>query len=52
MRKIEPVAAYVPYMVVPGNHEDFFDFTPYKNRFAIMPWEDRYKTNQLTLLND
>eukprot|EP01102_Stenamoeba_stenopodia_P008659 TRINITY_DN2516_c0_g2_i1.p1 TRINITY_DN2516_c0_g2~~TRINITY_DN2516_c0_g2_i1.p1 ORF type:complete len:532 (+),score=131.78 TRINITY_DN2516_c0_g2_i1:125-1720(+) len=40
MRKIETVAAYVPYMVVPGNHEDFFDFTPYKNRFTIMPWED------------
>lgn len=22
MRQIEPVAAYVPYMVVPGNHEE------------------------------
>eukprot|EP00003_Mantamonas_plastica_P030304 TRINITY_DN745_c0_g1_i13.p1 TRINITY_DN745_c0_g1~~TRINITY_DN745_c0_g1_i13.p1 ORF type:complete len:306 (-),score=92.88 TRINITY_DN745_c0_g1_i13:21-938(-) len=37
-RKIEPIAGYVPYMVCPGNHESFEDFSAYKARFA-MPWQ-------------
>ena len=35
MRKIEPVAARVPYMTTPGNHEFWFNFTAYKMRFAM-----------------
>ena len=35
LRKIERVAARVPYMVTPGNHEVWFNFTAYKKRFAM-----------------
>eukprot|EP00163_Fabomonas_tropica_P001030 TRINITY_DN10778_c0_g2_i2.p1 TRINITY_DN10778_c0_g2~~TRINITY_DN10778_c0_g2_i2.p1 ORF type:complete len:605 (-),score=104.81 TRINITY_DN10778_c0_g2_i2:139-1953(-) len=35
MRKIQPIAAYIPYMVIPGNHETFFNFTAYDTRFAM-----------------
>lgn len=39
MRKIEPIAAYVPYMVIVGNHEfDCHGFTHYNYRFA-MPYD-------------
>lgn len=44
MRKIEPVAAQVPYMVSPGNHEFYFNFSAYKHRF-YMP--DRGANNGL-----
>jgi len=40
MRLIEPIAAYVPYMVLPGNHEFWFDFASYRNRFR-MPGGDK-----------
>lgn len=33
MRVLEPVAAYVPYMTAPGNHECQFNFASYRNRF-------------------
>jgi hypothetical protein len=36
MRKIETIAARVPYMVTPGNHEFWFNFSAYKHRF-VMP---------------
>ncbi|XP_006813910.2 uncharacterized protein LOC102800613 [Saccoglossus kowalevskii] len=32
---IQPFAAYVPYMVGPGNHEAQFDFAAYKNWFTM-----------------
>ncbi|KAJ2944066.1 hypothetical protein O0L34_g8405 [Tuta absoluta] len=35
MRMIEPVAANVPYMTTPGNHEDRYNFSHYKNRFTM-----------------
>jgi acid phosphatase type 7 len=34
-RRIEPIAAYVPYMVTPGNHEFWYNFTSYKHRFYL-----------------
>ncbi|CAB3397168.1 unnamed protein product [Caenorhabditis bovis] len=34
-RQIEPVAAYIPYMVSVGNHESFNNFTHYVNRFSM-----------------
>ena len=42
MRQIEPVAAYVPYMTCPGNHEYYEDYnmSSYKAHFS-MP-EERY----------
>ncbi|CEF68460.1 Iron/zinc purple acid phosphatase-like protein [Strongyloides ratti] len=40
MRKIEPIAAYAPYMVIVGNHEfDCTGFTHYNYRF-IMPLDN------------
>jgi hypothetical protein len=35
MRKIETVAARVPYQVTPGNHEMWFNFSAYKHRFTM-----------------
>lgn len=35
MRQIEPIAAYVPYMVSPGNHEEKYNFSNYKSRFSM-----------------
>ncbi|RZF35571.1 hypothetical protein LSTR_LSTR005099 [Laodelphax striatellus] len=35
MKQIEPVAAYVPYMTVPGNHEEKYNFSHYKARFSM-----------------
>uniref|UniRef100_A0A7E4ZQ38 Purple acid phosphatase n=1 Tax=Panagrellus redivivus TaxID=6233 RepID=A0A7E4ZQ38_PANRE len=35
MRQIEPSAAYVPYMTVPGNHEYAYNFSHYVNRFTM-----------------
>lgn len=35
MRQIEPIAAYLPYMTCPGNHEQKSNFSHYKNRFTM-----------------
>uniref|UniRef100_A0A146LGJ9 Purple acid phosphatase n=1 Tax=Lygus hesperus TaxID=30085 RepID=A0A146LGJ9_LYGHE len=35
MRMIEPIAAHVPYMVCPGNHEKEYNFSHYRNRFTM-----------------
>ncbi|KAM7349002.1 acid phosphatase type 7 isoform 2-T2 [Cochliomyia hominivorax] len=35
MRQIETIAAYVPYMVVPGNHEVAYNFSNYRARFSM-----------------
>jgi len=34
-RRIERIAARVPYMVAPGNHEFWYNFTSYKHRFFL-----------------
>ena len=39
LRDIEPIAAYVPYMVSAGNHERAYNFSHYKARF-LMPFGD------------
>jgi hypothetical protein len=33
--KIQPIASQIPYMVTPGNHEFWFNFTSYKHRFSM-----------------
>jgi predicted phosphodiesterase len=33
--KMQPIAARVPYMAVAGNHEFWFNFTSFKNRFYM-----------------
>ncbi|XP_070488858.1 acid phosphatase type 7 isoform X1 [Equus przewalskii] len=35
MRLIEPVAASLPYMTCPGNHEERYNFSNYKARFNM-----------------
>ncbi|XP_059062839.1 acid phosphatase type 7-like [Achroia grisella] len=35
MNMIEPIAARVPYMTCPGNHESAYNFTHYSNRFTM-----------------
>mmetsp|Transcript_1386 Transcript_1386/g.3060 ORF Transcript_1386/g.3060 Transcript_1386/m.3060 type:complete len:529 (+) Transcript_1386:3-1589(+) len=35
-RKIESLSAYMPYQACPGNHEAFFNFTPYQSRFPLL----------------
>nr|XP_056703625.1 acid phosphatase type 7 [Euleptes europaea] len=35
MRKIEPVAAVLPYMTCPGNHESKYNFSNYRARFTM-----------------
>ncbi|KAI6217041.1 Purple acid phosphatase [Aphelenchoides fujianensis] len=34
-RQIEPIAARIPYMALPGNHEASSNFTQYRNRFTM-----------------
>lgn len=35
MNEIQEIAAYVPYMTCPGNHERYYNFSHYKNRFSM-----------------
>lgn len=35
MRQIESIAAYVPYLTCPGNHESAYNFTHYRYRFSM-----------------
>ncbi|KAK9512350.1 hypothetical protein O3M35_000795 [Rhynocoris fuscipes] len=43
MRQIEPIAAYVPYMVCPGNHEEAYNFSHYRERFSMPgPYESLF----------
>lgn len=35
MKQIQPLASRVPYMVAPGNHEEFQNFSHYQHRFAM-----------------
>jgi hypothetical protein len=35
MRQIEPIAAYVPYTVIVGNHEQAYNFSNYVARFTM-----------------
>ncbi|KAJ1524563.1 hypothetical protein ONE63_011050 [Megalurothrips usitatus] len=35
MRQIETVAAYLPYMTCPGNHEQTYNFSNYRARFSM-----------------
>lgn len=39
MRQIESIAAYVPYMTCPGNHEMKYNFSNYRHRF-VMPGDE------------
>jgi len=40
MEDIQPIASHVPYMVAPGNHEDYANFSHYKARFTTPGWAD------------
>jgi len=34
-RQVQPLAAYAPYMTAVGNHEHYFNWTSYSNRFEM-----------------
>ena len=42
-REKEPIAANYPYMTLPGNHEDHWNFTAYRHRY-LMP--ENYANNR------
>lgn len=43
MRQLQPIAAYVPYMVSPGNHEEAYNFSHYRERFSMPgPYENLF----------
>ncbi|CAH3199436.1 unnamed protein product, partial [Porites evermanni] len=35
MNQIQPIAAYLPYMTCPGNHEQAYNFSNYRSRFSM-----------------
>ncbi|XP_060531907.1 acid phosphatase type 7-like [Cylas formicarius] len=35
MRQIESIAGYLPYMTCPGNHEEAYNFSNYRERFTM-----------------
>ncbi|XP_020622284.1 acid phosphatase type 7-like [Orbicella faveolata] len=35
MNQIQSIAAYIPYMTCPGNHEQAYNFSNYRNRFSM-----------------
>jgi len=39
LRQIEPIAANIPYMTCPGNHEIKYNFSNYRHRF-VMPGDE------------
>lgn len=39
LNEVQPIATKIPYMVTPGNHEFWYNFTSYKHRF-YMPGTD------------
>ncbi|CAL4076892.1 unnamed protein product, partial [Meganyctiphanes norvegica] len=39
MNQIQPIAAYVPYMTCPGNHEWAYNFSNYRARFSMPDYE-------------
>jgi len=45
MTEIEPIAAYVPFMVTMGNHEIQRNFSHYTERFRLMPSNTGYVTS-------
>lgn len=45
MRQIESIAAYIPYMTVPGNHEEKYNFSNY--RFVLVILNKSYRVLSL-----
>jgi len=45
MRQIEPIAAYLPYMTCPGNHEEAYNFSNYDNRFTMISQNENRISN-------
>jgi hypothetical protein len=35
VNKVQPIASKVPYMVTPGNHELWYNFSQYKHRWCM-----------------
>lgn len=35
MKQIEGIAAYLPYMTIPGNHEEKYNFSNYRSEYIL-----------------
>uniref|UniRef100_V5G6R9 Purple acid phosphatase n=1 Tax=Anoplophora glabripennis TaxID=217634 RepID=V5G6R9_ANOGL len=42
MRQIESISAYLPYMTCPGNHEENYNFSNYRERFSMPGGSESY----------
>lgn len=51
MNQIQTLATRVPYMVAPGNHEEYQNFSHYKKRFAMPSNESGSGTNLYSSFN-
>lgn len=51
MRKVEFFSAYVPYMTAVGNHELFYNFTSFKERFSMPGSSSNSNTNMYFSFN-
>lgn len=45
LRQLEPIAAYVPYQTVVGNHENAYNFSNYDARFTMVNGANGVKNN-------
>ena len=50
--KIQPIAATVPYMVSPGNHEFWYNFSSYKHRFTMPGYLFNSSSSSVIDVND
>ena len=51
LRRLEDIAAYVPYQTVPGNHESHNNFSEYGARFTMINSADGNKNNHFYSFN-
>ncbi|CAG5135736.1 unnamed protein product [Candidula unifasciata] len=49
MRQIEPLASRLPYMTCPGNHENAYNFSNYRNRFWMPGDENKQMYYSFTM---
>ncbi|GFO35532.1 purple acid phosphatase [Plakobranchus ocellatus] len=49
MRQIEPMASKIPYLTCPGNHEQAYNFSNYRNRFWMPEDENKQMYYSFTI---
>ncbi len=51
MNQIQPIASRIPYMVAPGNHEEYNNFSHYQHRFFMPGDQSASNTNLYSSFN-